>query len=235
MAFLSGMSIFLFKPKNQLSIRLLLAFSGAYLFAICVMHLIPELYQDGDHKTGLYILLGFLLQIILEYFSEGIEHGHVHIHKNDDHHHHFPVVMMISLSLHSFLEGMPLSCQYPEVFHLKVNPLMAGIILHNIPIAYTLMSMLLLSGISNKKASFWLFLFAAMAPAGALFSSFLQQQALVADLSSYYKIIMALVIGIFLHISTTILFESSQNHRFNLIKLLVIIAGAGTAVMLDIF
>jgi hypothetical protein len=36
---------------------------------------------------------------------------------------------------------------------------------------------------------------------------------------------MAVVIGIFLHISTTILFESSENHRFNLQKFVVIILG----------
>ena len=39
------------------------------------------------------------------------------------------------------------------------------------------------------------------------------------------KIITALVIGVFLHISTVILFESSEGHKFNLRKLLVIIVG----------
>ena len=33
----------------------------------------------------------------------------------------------------------------------------------------------------------------------------------------------ALAIGIFLHVSTTILFESSRDHKFNLAKLLTII------------
>jgi hypothetical protein len=42
---------------------------------------------------------------------------------------------------------------------------------------------------------------------------------------------MAVVVGIFLHISTTILFESSENHRFNLIKFVVILMGAGFAVV----
>ena len=40
---------------------------------------------------------------------------------------------------------------------------------------------------------------------------------------------MALVIGIFLHISTTILFESSEEHRFNYYKLITILLGAGLA------
>jgi len=33
------------------------------------------------------------------------------------------------------------------------------------------------------------------------------------------------VIGIFLHVSTTILFEASKNHSFNATKLAVVIAG----------
>jgi hypothetical protein len=34
----------------------------------------------------------------------------------------------------------------------------------------------------------------------------------------------ALVIGIFLHVSTTILFESSEGHRFDITKLLAIVS-----------
>jgi hypothetical protein len=43
---------------------------------------------------------------------------------------------------------------------------------------------------------------------------------------------LAFVIGIFLHISTTILFESDQNHRFNFIKLLSIILGILTVLFI---
>jgi hypothetical protein len=44
---------------------------------------------------------------------------------------------------------------------------------------------------------------------------------------------MAVVVGIFLHISTTILFESSNNHRFNIIKIATVLGGAATAVLLE--
>jgi hypothetical protein len=37
--------------------------------------------------------------------------------------------------------------------------------------------------------------------------------------------INAIVIGIFFHISTVILFESSEGHKFNLSKLVVIVLG----------
>jgi hypothetical protein len=43
--------------------------------------------------------------------------------------------------------------------------------------------------------------------------------------TTYHAPITALVIGVFLHISTVILFESTEGHKFNLRKLLVIILG----------
>src|SRR5688572_19972355 len=104
--FTSGLTLFLFKKINATFLKLLLSFSAAYLFAISLLHLIPEVYASQDKYIGLFVLIGFFLQIILEIFSEGIEHGHVHIHK--EHLHSFPLAMMVGLCIHSFLEGMPL-------------------------------------------------------------------------------------------------------------------------------
>ena len=41
--------------------------------------------------------------------------------------------------------------------------------------------------------------------------------------------ILAIVVGMFLHISTTILFETDESHKFNLAKLLLIISGGYVA------
>src|SRR5690606_8957646 len=113
-AFLGGLSIFSVKNDKSQLLKLILSFSGAYLFAITVLHLIPEAYTGPDkHEIGIYILLGFLLQIFLEQFSQGIEHGHIH------HHHHghaFPYGILISLCLHAFLEGMPLAKDHQNEF-----------------------------------------------------------------------------------------------------------------------
>ena len=43
--------------------------------------------------------------------------------------------------------------------------------------------------------------------------------------------LMAFVIGIFMHISTTILFESSDIHRFNFAKLAAIVVGTALAIL----
>lgn len=67
-----------------------------------------------------------------------------------------------------------------------------------------------------------------MPPLGAMASSLLSNNAMV-DVSLYYDKIMAVVIGIFLHVSTTILFESDHDHRFNLKKLIIVILGASLA------
>ena len=67
----------IFKPKKGRNIQILLTFSGAYLLAVSVLHLLPELFRHNHSEhIGLYILGGFLIQIVLEYFSQGIEHGH---------------------------------------------------------------------------------------------------------------------------------------------------------------
>ncbi|MCC6838400.1 MAG: zinc/iron permease, partial [Bacteroidia bacterium] len=84
------------------------------------------------------------------------------------------------------------------------------------------------SHIEKKVAVLSLVIFALVTPLGAL-TSHLIGANMIGDFSMYFDKIMAVVVGIFLHISTTILFESSENHRFNLIKFLIIILGAALA------
>jgi zinc and cadmium transporter len=223
---ISGTSVLFINISNK-NLKLILSFSGAFLFAISVLHLIPEIYLSGTPNIGIYILIGFFAQILLEFFSEGIEHGHIHIHKGDHHHNAFPYAMMIGLSIHSFLEGMPLANNLTDAH----NSLLTGIVLHNIPIAIALMTMLLQSHISKQKAIVWLIVFAFITPLGT-FTSYAIGENMLGDFSSYFDRIMAVVVGIFLHISTTILFESSENHRFNFIKFLVILFGAGFALLI---
>lgn len=231
---LSGLSVLAFRINNR-NLKLVLAFSGAYLFALSVLHLIPEIYSSSTKNIGLFILIGFFLQILLEFFSEGIEHGHVHIHKHGEH--AFPFAMMIGLSVHSFLEAMPLA-ENPHHLHSHGHnhestgsSLLIGIVLHNIPIAIALMTMLLGSHISKGKALLLLTIFALTAPAGALASTLIGQH--VESIALYFDRIMAVVVGIFLHISTTILFESNENHRFNFIKFITILVGAGVALLIN--
>ena len=87
------------------------------------MHLLPELFwQNTTENIGLYILAGFLIQILLEYFSQGIEHGH--FHKGNI----IPFSVLLSLCLHALFEGIPLAGHLHDHAH---NSLLYGIVLHS--------------------------------------------------------------------------------------------------------
>jgi zinc and cadmium transporter len=219
-AFLGGTSIFLFKKDMGRNLKLILSFSGAFLFAITVLHLIPDAYKSDDKYVGIFIMIGFLFQLILELFSDGIEHGHIH-HRNH-HEASFPSGIMISLCLHAFLEGMPLAQGHQQ-------ELVFGIALHHIPAAFALGSVLMQNHLHKRSILFLLVVFALMTPAGYLASNALSTT--MAGLEQYFDRIMGVVIGIFLHISTTILFESSADHKFNLRKMLAVIIGSGIALI----
>lgn len=218
-AFFGGLSVFLFKSTNTNRLKLVLSFSGAYLFAITVLHLMPDVYSSGDRNIGLFILGGFLLQILMEQFSEGIEHGHIHIHNHG--HYAFPIGIMISLCLHAFLEGMPLAKgQHTQLVY--------GIALHHIPAAFALGSVLLHANQTKFQTIAMLGLFALMSPMGYLLSVRIGEGTF-GSIETYFDSIMGVVIGIFLHISTTILFESSVDHKFNLKKFVAVLLGVGIA------
>ena len=222
------------KPSNPNKLKLLIAFSGAYLLSITALHLLPEVFTGdkpevftGDEPEvyfGSFILVGFFIQVMLEYLSGGIEHGHAHTHRSAG----LPVGLMIGLCLHAFLEGMPLGggdaghSHHGHSHSHGLEPLLMGIVLHKYPVAMVFLAMLLNSGLGKAKAFGLLTVFAAMAPLGALLSG-------VEMFGQYKRESLAIVIGIFLHVSTTILFESSEDHRFNAYKMMAIVAGIALA------
>lgn len=208
--------VLLFKPTNKIT-RLLLSFSGAYLLSVTILHLLPEVYEHtsgGSTKIGIFILAGILIQSVLESFSKGAEHGHIHIHTDGK---KFPTLLFVSLCLHAFSEGLPI--------HHADDNLLWAIVVHKIPIAIVLTTFLIQTKYSKKIVLSFLFFFALMSPLGVLLGD------KIAFFTNYYTEITALIIGVFLHISTIILFESSENHKFNLQKFIAILLG----ILLTIF
>lgn len=215
-AFLSGLCVLFFKLKFSKNLRLLISFSGAFLLAISVLHLIPEIYHDYSEKIGIYILIGFLLQLLLEFFSNGIEHGHFHSHNKKLL--AFPYAIFISLCIHSFIEGMALVNSHS---HSHANhSLLTGIVIHKIPIAIVLSTMLVNKHIPKIIFIVGIFIFSISAPLGLYLAS-----NELSEVIGNKSILMALAVGIFLHISTTILFETSEGHKFDLEKFAIIVFG----------
>lgn len=220
-AVLVGLPFLSFTLKGERMQKLLLSFSGAFILALCLVHLLPEVYEVlSAEQAGLIIFAGFLLQQVLDYFSGGLEHGHLHQH-NHSASHTFPYAVFVALCLHAFAEGLPLSQGAAS------DALFKGILLHNIPISIALVQMLQHSHTSKPKTVLALCIFAAMTPAGSLLSD-----SLVINNPQLPAAALALVIGIFFHIGTTILFEAEQNHRFNLIKFISVLLGAALAFIL---
>lgn len=217
--FFVGLAALYFYTPTKKHIKFLLAFSGAYVLGISSLHLLPEVFTVGEpFQVGYYILGGFLLQLLLEFFSKGIEHGHVHVDKK--HPSLFPSVIFISLCIHAFIEGMPINHhQHMHHNHLEGSSLLYGILLHKIPIALTLVGFMMASKISKTKTFITLIIFVAMAPLGMLLSEIIHFE------ETAFQNIQAFVIGMLLHISTTILFEASDGHKFNIVKLTATIVG----------
>ncbi len=220
-AFLSAVAVLAFKIKFTKNLKLLVSFSGAFLLAISILHIIPEIYSHYTSKMGLFILAGFLLQVLLEFFSDGIEHGHFHSHKKGlvD----FPYSIFISLCIHSLVEGMAL-VNVDEHAHSHSHSLLLGIIIHKMPVAVVLATMLLSKNIAKPIFLIAITLFAASSPIGL----FLAKNNIFSFVENS-TVFLALAVGIFLHISTTILFESGEGHKFDLKKFLTIILGFSIA------
>ena len=227
---LGGVMVSYLKATHKVQIiKLTLAFSGGFLLAIIFQHLLPDLYQYGFKNAGLFILLGFLVQLILEYFSGGIEHGHTHSRSSS----RIPITLFVALSIHSVIEGFPLGGAYGggHVSHMghQHESLFWGIIFHQIPVAIALMTLFLNSSMGMLKSWFFLVLFALTTPLGALLGMQFNPEQFGVNI----HVILAVVVGMFLHISTTIIFETSENHRVNLLKLVSILLGGGLAMLLS--
>ncbi|WNM18127.1 ZIP family metal transporter [Flavobacterium capsici] len=195
------------KPKDKKNLKLLLAFSGSFLLSLTVLQLLPEVYENPSKRVGIFIMAGILFQIILEFFSKGAEHGHVHGHDKIN---HIPWLLFISLCVHALLEGFPVGHHHD---------LAIGIAIHHLPIAIILTTFFLNAGLNKKALLLFMFTFALMTPAGTLLSDTFP------ILNDYYTEITAVVIGILFHISSTIIFESSEGHKFNVAKVSMIILG----------
>ncbi len=202
------------RESQAISIKFLLSFSGAYLLGISVFHLLPEVYETHSHHYGLLVVAGFLVQLLLEAFSKGLEHGHSHVamFKNKG----LPMGVLISLFLHAFLESIPIGSNHN---HLSREALLWGIVVHKVPVSIILYNMLCELKLSLSKRISIIAIFALMAPLGVYFGDWFS------FLADYSRELTAFVFGIFLHISTTILFEDNKSHHFNIMKYAVILLG----------
>lgn len=211
----SGLLVFYKKEQIQQIVPSLLSFSGAYLIGICFLHLLPELFAAENPKIGFYLMLGFFLQLILDYFSGGIEHGHIHQHSKSSN--NFPWVVFLSLSLHAFLETFPL-VQFTKNQDSLVY--LFGLLIHKAPIAFVLAFLLFKNGLRTSSIILALIVFSLFGPLGAFFGKQFN------SMEDYFQPFFAISVGIILHLATTILIENNESHSIQWKKLYPLLIGA---------
>ncbi|HSU52699.1 MAG TPA: ZIP family metal transporter [Candidatus Dormibacteraeota bacterium] len=223
---LGAICVLLFRLHEPRHVKLLNAFTGAFLLSLTLLHLLPELYHThggaearDELRIGALILAGFFTQVALDVISMGVEHGHSH-HL----HGRMPWGVVSGLCLHALVEATALGNKQTYYDPASRQLLLWSIVLHNFPVSIALLGMLLQTGMGRNRALAFLALFAVMGPLGMSLSAH-------TALAAYSRQLMAFVIGIFMHIATTILFESSDIHRFNFAKLAAITVGTVLGVL----
>ena len=228
------------KGINDKRTNYLLAFSGSFLLSITLLHLLPETFEERGHAAGLFVLVGFFIQLLIQRITHGVEHGHAHVENTDlghqhhhphDHHHHQPghlhaiplVSIILGLSLHAFMEGLPLGFNYR--MEATESSLYLAVAAHKLPEAMLLTSLVLT--VKGRTKAFWvLFIFALITPLASLLASYFSVRYFV--MSELVKWVIPIVAGAFIHISTTIFFESgTRQHMLTWQKTIAIMLGVG--------
>ena len=218
------LALFVFKNLKIKSINWSLLFSGAFLLGIVVVELLPELFKAKTPLLGIWLLAGFILQVLLELLSKGKEHGHFHSHEVNK---MSLYSITLGLFIHAFIEGLPLSYYANEFQHdhfIKL-PFLYAIIFHKLFVGLALA--LFLIQIKSRRILIItiMVMFSIMGPLGVLIG---ENYMLTIDVQN---IILAIVAGSLLHIGTIILYEQEEglHHGFSLKKMIILALGFLTA------
>lgn len=227
---LGGSLPFFIKKLDDKNMQYILAFSGAFLLGITLLHLLPETFEEIGGDAGIYLLAGFFIQLLIQRFTHGVEHGHVHMPADDNHHHahHTPLMSVLAgLSVHAFMEGLPLGYNYR--LDATGPSLYMAVAAHKLPEAM-LVTVLVTQLRTKQKAIIVLLLFAAITPIASMLAVALGQSYLA--MAKLIEVLIPIVAGAFIHIATTIFFESgTKQHMLTPAKTVCILAGVGTALL----
>ncbi|WP_292008318.1 ZIP family metal transporter [Chryseobacterium sp.] len=220
---ITGVSLGKYFGKKEKLAKSLLILSAGFLITICLNEVFPEVYtSDISPNIGVFVIIGVLLQMILEALTKGFEHGHFHHHNE---HNILPLALMVGLFIHAFIEGIPLANEKETL-----SPYLLGILFHNLPISFIL-GAFLFNKKTEKSISYSslliIALFALASPLGMLLGNYFNP-----DLQPYF---LAIVGGIFLHISSVIIFESNKNHNIDWMKIGLVIVGVTLALVMHLF
>jgi zinc transporter ZupT len=214
---------------------IIISFSVALVLTLLCTHVLPELFSSHNHELGYYLLAGFIIQILLELLSKGIEHGHVHLHgeiSNKE-----LIVIFIGLAIHSFIEGMPINTIESSFHQHTITNIkssfstiyLSTILIHKLPIAAVLIIFLNTINSSYLKKFIFLFLFAVSSPLGGVFGELIIN---IDFFRGFSLNLLAISCGMLLHITTLLIFEDHHNSKRKIKNILTISAGIISGILI---
>jgi len=214
---------------------IIISFSVALVLTLLCTHVLPELFSSHNHELGYYLLAGFIIQILLELLSKGIEHGHVHLHGEVSNKQ--LIVIFIGLAIHSFIEGMPINTFETANHQHSITNIensfsliyLSTILIHKLPIAAVLIIFLNSIKSSYLKKFIFLFLFAVSSPLGGIVGELIVN---INFFRGFSLNLLAISCGMLLHITTLLIFEDHHNSNGKIKNILTISAGIITGILI---
>ncbi|HNR09070.1 MAG TPA: ZIP family metal transporter [Saprospiraceae bacterium] len=214
------------RKPGRLIMQDLLSLSGAFLFGVLILELMPDIFHEEGHSVAILFIAGFFLQTGMDYWTSGIEHGHLHVPPTAGK--TFVFSLFIGLGLHAILDGLPFA---GIDFHgHQHGSIYLAVLLHKLVEGFTLFILLGMLGYTTRVTWLHVSLFSFITPLGmVLFSS-------IPFLLDHYHQVLAFAGGSLLHVAVTILFESEHKHHHGmpvrkLISILIGLLMAGLTVM----
>jgi len=208
----AGFLVLRFSKFSEQYFTDLLSFGGAFLFAITLLHLLPEVFSQSldVHQSGFWILLGFLVQVGFDIFF-GSEHNTNKLLKIS------PISFLIAIFFHAFTEGGLLAfsqdtAHIGEEMHAHhhhheggILLLSFAILLHKIPTAMIVTSVFLVRYTKNG-AFIGLLIMVSATPLGMFLHEYLAENHIIS--TNFGQALSALVAGSFLHVASVLFFHS---------------------------
>jgi zinc and cadmium transporter len=172
----------------------LLSFGAGVLLSAAFLHMMPTAIHSLGESSGLYILLGYLLMLVLEKFTMAHPCGE-HACPN----HRLGYTALFGLSIHSVISGIALGVSLGETEHISVSvALLAAILVHKVPETLALTGLLAGSGWQKSKIFVALVVFSLMGPLGIGIGGFFNLKG-----HESLSIAMAVSAGTFLYIASS--------------------------------
>ncbi|MBS3176071.1 ZIP family metal transporter [Candidatus Woesearchaeota archaeon] len=166
---LIGISAFLVSAlRLEKVLHFIVSFSAGALLGDALLHLIPEVADDGmTTQTSLAILFGIIVFFVLEKF---LHWHHCHLHEKECKHggvKPYVYLNLIADGMHNFIDGLVIGASYIVSIPVGVATTTA-VVFHEIPQEIGDFAILIKGGFSKSKALLYNFFSAATAILGGL-------------------------------------------------------------------